>query len=97
MFEFAGQPGGCQGNSNARIMSSRCGGEAGGARVGKPRHSRIAVVASGGWISARIRIAAPQCAQRSTSIAKTRCMSSGHVSRRRAVEPDWLPSVWVGC
>jgi hypothetical protein len=51
----------------------------GGGRAGRPRHSRIARVVSGGWIAARILNGlALQLGHSKTSISKTRFMSSGH-------------------
>jgi hypothetical protein len=52
------------------------GGETGGARVGEPRHSRMARVASGGWIAASSRIGPWHAGQWSTSTANTRRISS---------------------
>ena len=49
----------------------------GGARLGRPKHERIAVVASGGWIAARMRILPWHSGHSGTSMAKTRCINSG--------------------
>ena len=47
-------------------------GAVGGARDGRPRHSRMARVATGGWIAARIRMRPPQSGHSRTSTANTR-------------------------
>ncbi len=60
------------------------GAASGGARGASPSDSRIAAVASGGWIVAMIFIFPPQRGHSSTSMAKTRCMSVAQGIHRRA-------------
>ena len=61
--------------SGAR-SGSGAAGAIGGARDGRPRHSRIARVVSGGWIAARILMGPWQTGHSRTSTANTRLMSS---------------------
>jgi class 3 adenylate cyclase len=63
------------------VSSSGEAGSVGGARVGRFRQARIAAVVSGGWITARMRIAPRQRGHSRTSTAKTRRRSSGQASR----------------
>src|SRR5438477_159911 len=52
-------------------LKSRTGGAKGGARPGRPRHSSIFCVVSGGWMAARIFIAPPHRSHSRTSTRNT--------------------------
>jgi len=72
-------------------------GESGGARTGRHMQARIADVVSGGWIVARTRIGPRQRGHSSTSIAKTRFISSAHASRLALAASGWCGELaWVG-
>jgi len=63
-------------------MSLDAAGASGGARAGRPRHSRMRRAIAGSSIAAIRRSVAPQCGQRRASMLKTRWSSAAHLSRR---------------
>ena len=60
-------------------LSARKAGETGGTLEGRPRHSKIALIASGVLMAAKILIRAPQRSHLRTSISHTRFISSAQV------------------
>ena len=64
---------------SSSIQEITASGEIGGARVGKPRHSRIPRMASGEWMAAMILMRPRQRWHSRTSTSHTRFMSSAHV------------------